>query len=161
MKTGMNRSVRLRQRDQMLKPIFRLSPWVWGLCCLVVFMAAPMTIVNSQVQQNGGLPNPPRDASGIPPLSPLINRHPDANRILEDAMKSQDNRKRFAELNLQRQKQMTDETAKLLQLAGELKAETVKSDKDTVSILEVRKAELIEKLARSVRDQMKASVATE
>jgi len=161
MKTGIIRSARLRQRDLMLRPIVRLSPWVWGLFCLVVVMAMPMTIVNSQVQQNGGIPNPARDPSGLPPINPLVNRHPDQNRILEDSMRSADNQKRLAELNVQRQKQMNDDTAKLLLLASELKTETAKSGNDSLSIVEVRKAELIEKLAHNVRERMKASVTVE
>jgi hypothetical protein len=120
-----------------------------------------MTIVNSQVQQNGGIPNPPRDPSGIPPINPLANRHPDPNRILEDSMRTADNQKRLAELNVQRQKQMTDDTAKLLLLASELKTETAKSGNDALSIVEARKAELIEKLAHNVRERMKASVTVE
>jgi hypothetical protein len=111
------------------------------------------------VQENGGLASPPRDASGIPPINPLANRHPDSNRILEDAMRTQDNQKRIAELNLQRQKQMTEDTKKLLALANELKTDLDKNNtKDTPSMMEVRKAEMIEKLAHGVRDKMRATV---
>jgi len=118
-------------------------------------MAMPMTVVNSQIPDGNGAPN---NMSGIPPLNPLANRHPDANRILEDAMHSTENQKRLKELNVQRQKQMTDETARLLALANQLKAETAKGGKETLSMLEVRKAELIEKLAHDVREKMKATV---
>jgi hypothetical protein len=124
-------------------------------------MAMPMTVVNSQIQPNGGLPGPGRTSSGFPALPENANPHPDRNRILEDSMRSQDNQKRLKELNLQRQKQMTDDTAKLVALAGELKLETEKSTKETISMTEVRKAELIEKLARSVRDKMKATATPE
>jgi hypothetical protein len=55
------------------------------------------------------------------------------------------------------QKQLADDTAKLLTLANELKAELDKSSKDTLSLSVVRKAEQVEKLAHKVRDEMKAS----
>jgi len=57
-----------------------------------------------------------------------------------------------------RKKQVADDTAKLLVLANELKAEMDKSTKDTLSLSVVKKAEEIEKLARKVRGEMKASI---
>lgn len=55
------------------------------------------------------------------------------------------------------QKQLADDTAKLLALANELKAELDRSNKDTLSLSVIRKAEQVEKLAHRVRDEMKAS----
>jgi hypothetical protein len=54
------------------------------------------------------------------------------------------------------QKRLADDTAKLLTLANELKAELDKSSKDTLSLSVIRKAEQVEKLAHKVRDEMKA-----
>ncbi len=54
------------------------------------------------------------------------------------------------------QKQLADDTAKLLTLANELKAELDKSNKDTLSLSVIKKAEQVEKLAQKVRDEMKA-----
>jgi hypothetical protein len=54
------------------------------------------------------------------------------------------------------QKQLADDTAKLLTLANELKAELDKSNKDTLSLSVIKKAEAVEKLAHKVRDEMKA-----
>jgi hypothetical protein len=56
------------------------------------------------------------------------------------------------------QKQLADDTAKLLTLASELKAELDKSSKDKLSLSVIRKAEQVEKLAHKVRDEMKASL---
>jgi hypothetical protein len=53
------------------------------------------------------------------------------------------------------QKQLADDTEKLLVLANELKAEMDKSTKDTLSLSVIKKAEAVEKLARKVRDEMK------
>jgi hypothetical protein len=55
------------------------------------------------------------------------------------------------------QKQLADDTAKLLTLANELKAELDKSTKDTLSLNVIKKAEQVEKLAHKVRDEMKTS----
>jgi hypothetical protein len=56
------------------------------------------------------------------------------------------------------QKQLADDTAKLLTLANELKAELDKSTKDTLSLGVIKKAEQVEKLAHKVRDEMKAGL---
>jgi hypothetical protein len=58
-----------------------------------------------------------------------------------------------------KQKQLADDTAKLLQLANELKAELDKSSKDMLSLNVMKKAEQVEKLAHKVRDEMRASLA--
>jgi hypothetical protein len=56
------------------------------------------------------------------------------------------------------EKQLAEDTAKLLALANELKAEMDKSTKDTLSLSVIKKAEEVEKLAHKVRDEMKASL---
>jgi len=56
------------------------------------------------------------------------------------------------------EKQLADDTAKLLTLANELKKEMDKSSKDTLSLSVVKKAEQVEKLAHKVRDEMKESL---
>jgi hypothetical protein len=56
------------------------------------------------------------------------------------------------------QKQLAEDTAKLLILANELKAEMDKSSKDTLSLKVIKKAEQVEKLAHKVREEMTASL---
>jgi hypothetical protein len=58
----------------------------------------------------------------------------------------------------ERKNQLAVDTAKLLQLANELKAEMDKSSKDTLSLSVIKKADEVEKLARKVRAEMKASI---
>lgn len=59
--------------------------------------------------------------------------------------------------NEQRQKQIVYDTDKMLQLAHQLKDDMGKNDdKKTLSASAAKKAEEIEKLARSVKDKMKA-----
>ena len=58
-------------------------------------------------------------------------------------------------VNDERQKKLGSDTAKLYEMAGELKDEVAKSDKNTLSVDVVKKAEEIERLARSVKDKMR------
>lgn len=57
--------------------------------------------------------------------------------------------------NTERQKQLVADTQKLVALANELETDVSKSTKDTLSLDVVRKADEIEKLAKTVRDRMK------
>ena len=59
--------------------------------------------------------------------------------------------------NADRQKQLVDDTAKLVSLANALKDEVDKSTKDELSLEVVRKADEIEKLAHNVKEKMKCS----
>jgi FtsZ-binding cell division protein ZapB len=58
----------------------------------------------------------------------------------------------------ERKNQLAVDTAKLLQLANELKAEMDKSSKDTLSVNVIKKADQVEKLAHKVREEMKANL---
>lgn len=142
-----------RQRS----PILKRKPWGRGLLCLAVLAALPYAAGVSQTSTNAS-GNPVHDYSGFPPISPLANRTADANRIMEDSMQTPESRKRLAQLNLLRQKQMTDDTQKLVILAIQLKAETDKTSREKLSVAQLRRAELIEKLARNVSEKMKATV---
>jgi hypothetical protein len=143
----------------MLKPALRFGSWALRGAFLAALIAIPVTAGISQIQENGGLGQPMHDPSGLPPLSPLIDRHPDRNRLLEDAMKLQDNRKRFAQLNLARQKEMTTDTERLVALANKVKAQMDQGLEKPLSMESVRQVEQIEKLAHIVRDKMRASVS--
>ena len=57
--------------------------------------------------------------------------------------------------NLERAAALKNDTDKLLRLAVELKAYVDKSNENVLSVDVVKKAEEIEKLARSVKDKMK------
>lgn len=59
--------------------------------------------------------------------------------------------------NSDRQKTLIADTDKLLALAQQLKVEVDKSNKDTLSIDVVKRAEQIEKLARSVKEKMRGN----
>ena len=98
-----------------------------------------------------------RDGMGqntYPHLPPELNRIPDSNQANEinDQQKKKDN---FEAANAERKKEIASDSAKLLKLATELKAEVDKTNKDTLNLKVVRKADEIEKLAHSVKEQMK------
>lgn len=57
--------------------------------------------------------------------------------------------------NSDRQRRLQMDTEKLLALATELKQQVDKTDKNTLSLEVIKKADEIEKLAKSVKDRMK------
>jgi hypothetical protein len=65
-------------------------------------------------------------------------------------------RQRQKARNEDRQKELKNDTEKLFQLATELKDHVGKTDENTLSLDVIRKAEEIEKLAKKVREKMKA-----
>jgi len=90
------------------------------------------------------------------PLEPAATETP--KTVESKAVEGQEKEKKAGDAVPDRQKQLADDTAKLLALANELKAEMDKSTKDTLSLKVVKKAEEVEKLARKVRDEMKKSI---
>ena len=85
-------------------------------------------------------PGPSRPAAGATPLAtpspPNAGLNPEA-------------------LNAERKRQISADSAQLLKLAVELKAEVDKTTKDTLSLDVIRKADQIEKLAHSVKEKMR------
>jgi len=102
------------------------------------------------------MPNGPQP-SPTGGYQPGVNRLPDANARMQ--LNDQQNRKAsFLAANKERLRQISDDAARLLQLATELKAEVDKTDKDTLSLNVIRKADTIEKLAKGVKEKMKLTV---
>ena len=62
---------------------------------------------------------------------------------------------RLRQANKERQAKLKEDTDKLLQLASELKASVDKTNENVLSLEVIKKAEEIEKLAKSVKDRMK------
>ena len=130
--------------------------WARNLSCLAVLAVLPSAAGVSQLPI--GAASTVHDNGGVPPANPAANPTADANRFMEDSMRLQDNRKRIAMLNVLRQKEMTADTAKLVQLAHQVKAEAKSNSRDSMSVVELRQVEAIEKLARGVQDKMEANV---
>ena len=92
-----------------------------------------------------------------PIFSPSANRPPDANAQM--AMREQETKKaNFEAANTERKRQISDDSARLLKLASDLKTEVDKTSKDTLSLGVIRKAEEIEKLAHAVKEKMKLTM---
>ncbi|MGA3046022.1 MAG: hypothetical protein ABSD67_05335 [Terracidiphilus sp.] len=88
---------------------------------------------------------------------PSVTRIPDANTQAD--INGQDSKdKDFEAANAERKKQIANDSAKLLKLATDLKSEVDKTNKDTLSLNVIRKADEIEKLAHDVKEKMKLTV---
>lgn len=85
------------------------------------------------------------------------NQPPDANAVME-MREAQTQKQNFEAANIERKKQIAEDSAKLLKLATALKTEVDKTTKDTLSLNVIRKADEIEKLAHAVKEKMKLSV---
>jgi hypothetical protein len=106
-----------------------------------------------------GLQQIDHSGSKFPGLPENANPRPDGASLLRDSATREESTKRLKDINILRQKEMKAETARLVQLAHELSAETQKNSRDIFPMEEIRKAEQIEKLAKAVRETMKATVS--
>jgi hypothetical protein len=95
--------------------------------------------------------------NSFPHIPPEMTRIPDNNQV-NDINSQQAKKQSFEAANAERKKQIADDSAKLLKLATDLKAEVDKTNKDTLSLNVIRKADEIERLARSVKEKMKLTV---
>jgi hypothetical protein len=97
-----------------------------------------------------------QDASR-PVRSPEASRPPDINALV--AMNEQQSKKASVEAaNVERRREIGEDSTKLLKLATDLKTELDKTTKDTLSLGVIRKADEIERLAHSVREKMKLAM---
>jgi hypothetical protein len=125
----------------------------------VALLAVAAAMAGGQQQpaaQPGGAPNM-SPTPNKPILLPEANRLPDANDRMQ--MDQQQSKKdKFEAANAVRRKQISDDAAKLLELATELKSAVDKTGKDTLSLDVIRKADTIERLAKGVKEKMKLTV---
>ncbi len=123
--------------------LVQLRFWRWGLAaCLILGAAASPLAAQSTVPYGPGQGRPSRTQGLDAPADPDPISH---------AQEEQMNIRRINE----RQKTIVADTARLLELAQELKAEVDKSNKDQLSLSVVKKAEEVEKLAKAVKEKMK------
>lgn len=89
------------------------------------------------------------------------NRIPNKNDQLEMQRQEQQQKQiNYAIANQERKRQITEDAAKIVELATDLKKEIEKTDKDQLSITVIRKAEMIEKLAKGVKEKMKLTTGS-
>jgi nitric oxide reductase activation protein len=114
---------------------------VVGVIFLMVF---PGSLSRSEMEQQGQpMQNPGLNPPG---RSPNGENDPMPRRIEEKQEQAR---------NSERQKRLVADTDKLLALATDLKAQVDKTNKDTLSMDVIKKADEIEKLAHSVKERMK------
>ncbi|HEX3438144.1 MAG TPA: hypothetical protein VHT24_15350 [Pseudacidobacterium sp.] len=118
------------------------------LLLLGLFLAGSFVIAHAQLQT----PPPSRPLPTSPGQAPTASDENDNDPLAHRSMVEQAKRR-----NNQRQQDLVNDTNKLLQLAQQLKTEVDKSNKDELSLNVVKKAEEIEKLAKSVKEKMKGS----
>lgn len=113
-----------------------------------------LVLCSHSLMGQNGLNNPPRP-TGV--LMPEANRPPDANEQMK--MKETSQRKQnFDAANALRQKQIADESTKLLILANDLKQQMDKLSNKPLPNRLLREAEVIELLAHDVQAKMTMTV---
>ena len=110
-------------------------------CLLVAFVLLSSAALFAQ-NNSGQMPPPPTHEIG----PPMADEDEARARIAHD-MEKRANKERVAALK--------NDTDKLLKLSVELKSYVDKSDENVLSLSVIKKAEEIEKLAKSVKDKMK------
>jgi hypothetical protein len=125
-----------------------------GLIATLAVFAGIAAIGAAAAGAQSTAPNPDKSIH-----DPVLTALPDANAQME--MRDKKAREQsFDAANTERKKQIADDSARLLQLATELKAEVDKTTKDTLSLAVIRKADEIEKLAHDVKTKMKLTVGS-
>lgn len=146
--------------------IARRGGWrLVSLCCALVFATALVlfaqsgTRSQSQPTQNQNQNRAPDPLLNPPPVTSATSDSPDSSSPVfadqSDPAMSQLMRRQAMLRNAKRQKDLVRDTQKLYVLAGQLKDDVAKTDKDILSINVIKKADEIEKLAKSVKDKMK------
>ena len=112
--------------------------------CAAVLLLLVMTSVFSDalLAQNPPVPTFP------PPLGEPSQRN-------KDPMTEKVQREAAKQRNVQREQDIKRDTEKLLELATELKQYVDKTNENIISLDVIKKAEQIEKLAKSVKEKMK------
>ncbi|MBB5345973.1 hypothetical protein [Tunturibacter empetritectus] len=119
----------------------------------LVFLVMLCSLVGAQAQKE----TPPQQSCGDSPnaqsqtCAPTDKKSPDTS-----VQKQLEPSKPMTPAEALRAQLMAD-TQKLYQLTQELKAEVAKSNKDTLSIAVIKKAEEVERLAKSLKEKMKAA----
>jgi len=114
-----------------------------AMCAAVGGLLLAMVSAGQGMQGSGS-----RTVDQTTPVGPIIAPDERVTKIEKDQER---------QMNTDRQKKLVADTAKLLELANELKTAVDKSNKDTLSLDVVRKADAIEKLAHSVKEGMKGN----
>jgi len=119
---------------------------------LVILFCGPAP---SAGQQSGRAKDPPVAEVSAAEPDPQGRRNP-FPREEDDPIRKDMEKRRQKALNKERHAGLKRDTEKLLALATELKTEVDKADENMLSLEVLKKTEQIEKLAKSVREKMRA-----
>jgi len=111
--------------------------------CWILLLALACAPLPARAQQADAPPSPPNQFPAIPSAPPADTG--DAHTMRDMAK----------ERNVMRQKEIIDDTNRLLELAKQLKAAVDKSNKNQLSLSVVDTANEIEKLAKTVKEKMR------
>jgi hypothetical protein len=124
---------------------------VWGGVLAAPHVGVARALPAFQQGTGGGTGTSPSGRSA--PSRPMSDRTDPAPP--DSPLTAEMEARRVRALKNDRQRRIVDDTAKLVSLANELKADVDKTSKDEMSLDVIRKAEEIEKLARDVKQRMK------
>ena len=119
------------------------------LLMVLLFPPAP-----SAGQQPGSTKEEP--ATEVSSADPTPQRRPRPPGEEDDPIRRDMEKRRQKAFNKERFEELKRDTGKLLELATELKTHVEKADENMLSLDVLKKAEQIEKLAKSVKEKMKA-----
>ena len=141
-----------------MRSLRRMGLWVGG-CVLALAATAALAQMpaSDPMGMPGQMPSGGRSGGNRGAQTPQQPQQPQVPPITGDTGPTDSKLERDqAKLrDVDRQKQIVADTQKLVELANQLNADVQKSTKDTLSLDVIRKADEIEKLAKSVREKMK------
>jgi hypothetical protein len=125
---------------------------------ILVFLAVAASLTCAA--QSGPQPLASHDSNSTT-TPPSANSVPNANiqvNAQKDLRDQQAGKQNVDAVNVEPKKQIVDDSARLLKLATDLKAEVDKTTEDTLSLAVIRKADALEKLAHNVKVNKTSSV---
>ncbi len=123
----------------------KMTPWIVPLFLLLSSAAVALA-------QSGSRPFPP-----IAQSRQWSHQFPQQSQQQQDDELLSAQREKAHKANLQRQLELERDSDALLAMANELKQYVDKTNENILSLEVIRKAEQIEKLAKSVKEKMKAN----
>jgi hypothetical protein len=118
----------------------------------LVFLVMPCSLVGAQAQKE----TPPQQGSSDSSNAQGQTSAPTDKKPTDTSVQKQLEPSKPMTPAEARRAQLMADTQKLYQLTQDLKAEVAKSNKDTLSIAVIKKAEEVERLAKSLKEKMKA-----
>lgn len=121
-----------------------------------LFVALCLFLVRFSFGQNPHIPMPPATPQSQDLRVGVPNSDPKPGAV-DPGTSSDINRQQAIAANLQRQREIRRDFQRLIQLTQELNDYFQRADRTMASVDAIKKAEQIEKLAKSVRSKMKQS----